>query len=236
MIMIHVEGQIKILCSYIEMLGCPHKDSEGNRIFYKQFETNSYVLASSILTKHPSTSCKTTQEVKFLNRINLRMMRAYEQDYFKQLVRFHQKVRTFMEQIFDEIPFIVLLVVISNYMNISFTLYQLIVYTGHQSNGKLFKFLAELILTLVQFGTYCNTAERWDSCHARMRASLYTSQWYTCSTQTRKDMCMLLSRLRKPNYPRFYQGVIEISNPMFVRFVNVCYKAVNVMKITSSRG
>uniref|UniRef100_A0A8D8Z5Q0 Uncharacterized protein n=1 Tax=Cacopsylla melanoneura TaxID=428564 RepID=A0A8D8Z5Q0_9HEMI len=101
MIMIHVEGQIKILCNYIEMLGCPHKDSEGNRIFYKQFETNSYVLVSSILNKHPSTSCKTTQEVKLLNRINLRMMRAYEQDYFKQLVRFHQKVLTFIEQVSD---------------------------------------------------------------------------------------------------------------------------------------
>uniref|UniRef100_A0A8D8QNI3 Uncharacterized protein n=1 Tax=Cacopsylla melanoneura TaxID=428564 RepID=A0A8D8QNI3_9HEMI len=100
MIIIHVEGQIKILCNYIEMLGCPHKDSEGNHIFYTQFETNKSELVSNIAT-HPSRSCKTTQEVRCLERTNLRKMRAYEQDYFKQLVRFHQKVLTFIEQVSD---------------------------------------------------------------------------------------------------------------------------------------
>ncbi|KAL1449012.1 hypothetical protein WDU94_000255 [Cyamophila willieti] len=235
MIVINAEGQMKILCRHIEMLGSPHKDSEGNQIFYTHFETNTYVSVSSVLNfrtwSASPNSRKTTQELELLKRINVNKLRAYEREYLKQLIRFHQNLLTFIEQIFQKIAPGVLLIVIANYLNISITLYQVMVYSGHQSKTTLFKFLTELTLTLIQFYYYCDTMELWDDCQARMRTSLYFSRWYTCSLSTRKDIFLLLSRLRKPRHPRFCQGVIVLCNPWFVGLLRVCYQAVNFMRL-----
>ncbi|KAL1455863.1 hypothetical protein WDU94_000635 [Cyamophila willieti] len=138
-----------------------------------------------------------------------------------------------LAQIFKDISIGVFLTMIANYFNISIVLYQLVtIKSGHQSKVKLFKILSELTVTLIQFYSYCNTMEIWDDCHARMRTSLYLSRWYTCSSFMRRDMCVLLSRLRKPSHPRFCQGFIVLCNPLFVRLLRVCYQAVKLVQLT----
>lgn len=43
-IVIHVRGQYDILCKYVAMIGCEHRDSEGYRIYYTSIEDNQYLL------------------------------------------------------------------------------------------------------------------------------------------------------------------------------------------------
>ncbi|KAL1451082.1 hypothetical protein WDU94_003376 [Cyamophila willieti] len=229
---IHIQGQFQILCKHLEMVGHPHKNSEGKNIFYTNFETNQYVLVSDVLregnsdywgrseptnahnanenqqhlavpksnndlaplpcetsdsgtrktcwitkpnelpvwrsdehremttiheeeppenaqtgyddrsggdlprsgtslsSSSPNTPGKAHQSTPSLVELEenyLKLVQVYEQDYFKQLVKFHQKLLDFIEQIRKDISELVLVMVVGNYLVASLALYQLTV-------------------------------------------------------------------------------------------------------------
>uniref|UniRef100_A0A8D8RKR8 Uncharacterized protein n=2 Tax=Cacopsylla melanoneura TaxID=428564 RepID=A0A8D8RKR8_9HEMI len=124
--------------------------------------------------------------------------------------------------------------VLGNYMGVSLALYQLVVYSD-QSKFRLFKFVSELSLALFELYIYCFAAEILDDFHSRTRTSLYFSRWYACTRSTRRDIGMLLRRLRKPKHPNFYWGFIVINNPLFVGLLRLCYQVVNLMRLKGAR-
>ncbi|KAL1449743.1 hypothetical protein WDU94_002223 [Cyamophila willieti] len=239
MMAIHIDGQIKILCKYIKMLGHRHKDSKGNEIFYTNIEKNEFVLASDTLNEYSVAAIASTSYETLrgnISRKELKKLKAYERAFFKQLVRFHQKMLAFTNKTLTDISPLVLFVVVTNYFVFSLGLYQLTAYNDLQSKFQLFKFVSELTLAVIQFYMFCYSAELLDDCQARIRTSLYSSRWYACSRATRQDMCMILRRLRKENHPKFYQGVLVLCNAVFVRLVRVSYNVVNLIKFKDSLG
>uniref|UniRef100_A0A8D8RCW8 Uncharacterized protein n=1 Tax=Cacopsylla melanoneura TaxID=428564 RepID=A0A8D8RCW8_9HEMI len=121
-----------------------------------------------------------------------------------------------------------------NYIGVSLALYQLVEHSD-QSKVRLFKFVSELVLSLFQLYSHCSAAEIWDDFHSRSRTSLYSSRWYACTRSTRRNMGLVLRRLRKPNHLEFYRGCIVINNPLFVGLLRVCYQVVNLMRLKSTR-
>lgn len=85
--MVYVRGQYEILCKYIQMIGQDHRDSLGCKIFYTNIEKNEYSikLYSPILPKNKQNKMKVQRE-------KLRAQIRYEQNYVRQIVKYHQKL------------------------------------------------------------------------------------------------------------------------------------------------
>uniref|UniRef100_A0A8D9E892 Odorant receptor n=1 Tax=Cacopsylla melanoneura TaxID=428564 RepID=A0A8D9E892_9HEMI len=164
-----------------------------------------------------------------------KVLPVYERHYFKQLVKFHQKLLKQIEQMMIDISELVLLMVVGNYLIASLALYQLTFQTETTSMIRLFKFLVEYILVLIQFYTYCNAAESLDDNQSNTRNSVYFSAWYRLCPSVRRDMCVLLSRLLKSNHPSFFHGVIVLQNNVLTRLLKVSYQVVNLMRLKSAR-
>lgn len=85
---VHMQGQYQILCSYVRMMGKEHTDADGNSILYTNIEDDEYVPGSIVVGTNESTKLKQKQ-------------RKYEQNYLKQIVRFHQKLMVFQKKVGD---------------------------------------------------------------------------------------------------------------------------------------
>ncbi|KAI5698182.1 hypothetical protein M8J75_002964 [Diaphorina citri] len=91
-LVIYSQGQQRILCKHIQLLGTPHYDSDGNRIFYSNFEKNDYVIVLYAMERMRLTR-------RGWSQVYRKKQTEYERQYFRQIVRFHQKLLDFQEQV-----------------------------------------------------------------------------------------------------------------------------------------
>uniref|UniRef100_A0A8D9ED10 Odorant receptor n=1 Tax=Cacopsylla melanoneura TaxID=428564 RepID=A0A8D9ED10_9HEMI len=90
--LMHIQGQYEILCKYISMIGKEHRDIVGNRIFYTSIERNEYVIESTPPVKRRNTQNR-------INRMPRRNKQIYEDDYLRQIVKFHQKLQHLLNEV-----------------------------------------------------------------------------------------------------------------------------------------
>uniref|UniRef100_A0A8D9EUM1 Odorant receptor n=1 Tax=Cacopsylla melanoneura TaxID=428564 RepID=A0A8D9EUM1_9HEMI len=100
----HVEGQYRMLNIHVENIGKIHTDRIGNTIQYINIEENHYRIMKTDDNKinKPSTSKQSKAALAALARLARRRQRNliwYEQNYVKQLVKYHQKLLTFQSKV-----------------------------------------------------------------------------------------------------------------------------------------
>ncbi|KAL1454289.1 hypothetical protein WDU94_010561 [Cyamophila willieti] len=95
-LIIHIEGQYKILTGYVEQIGKTHRDREGRVVYYINLDTDEYVVEKTMDIPYPSELKRTQYERKIEESRIL-----YETLYVKQLVIFHQKCPTFSPRWFS---------------------------------------------------------------------------------------------------------------------------------------
>ncbi|KAL1459059.1 hypothetical protein WDU94_011069 [Cyamophila willieti] len=93
---IHLEGQYKILCKYIRMIGQEHRDAFGNIIFYSDIEKDQYFIRLY-------SPLKQGRKGRMKNWFNLmkklKRHQEYELNYLGQIIRFHKKLLLFQERV-----------------------------------------------------------------------------------------------------------------------------------------
>uniref|UniRef100_A0A8D8R9P9 Uncharacterized protein n=1 Tax=Cacopsylla melanoneura TaxID=428564 RepID=A0A8D8R9P9_9HEMI len=117
-----------------------------------------------------------------------------------------------------------------NMVNIILCLFQLVASPADISLQRYFKFTAEFISILASFFLYCESSEYQDNNNGMVREALTQCGWETCSTQTKRDLMMLIRRVQRPNYSRFTNGTFELSRLMFLQVVKLAYSFVNFFK------
>ncbi|KAL1457063.1 hypothetical protein WDU94_001736 [Cyamophila willieti] len=114
-------------------------------------------------------------------------------------------------------------------------LFQLTLSSISMSKARLCKLVAEFVAFGIQYFYLCNKSDLLDDCNGNiLRAIGNSGCWMRCSSQTRRDLCMLIRRVQKPNHLRFFQGAIIISRDYFMRVVKLSYSLVNFMRIKSA--
>ncbi|KAL1453679.1 hypothetical protein WDU94_009999 [Cyamophila willieti] len=93
-ITIHIQSQYKILCKYIRMIGQEHKDELGYRIFYTEIERNQYTIKLYSPDTRGTNLTRITTELE-----EARKQKMYEQNYLRQIAKFHQKLLAFQDQV-----------------------------------------------------------------------------------------------------------------------------------------
>lgn len=88
-LVIHIEGQYSILCDYVAMIGRVHIDHNGKRIIYTDIMKNE-VIRVGLQKKCP-------KESNF--KLDQKKEELYQQDYCRQIVKFHQMLIRFQEQV-----------------------------------------------------------------------------------------------------------------------------------------
>ncbi|KAL1449048.1 hypothetical protein WDU94_000286 [Cyamophila willieti] len=93
--MMHLRGQYEILCKYIVMIGQTHRDYVGNLIVYINIEKNEFVLESTPPVKRKPRQMK----MKRIWKQKQKAAECYQQNFVRQIIRFHQRLITFQNEV-----------------------------------------------------------------------------------------------------------------------------------------
>ncbi|KAL1452906.1 hypothetical protein WDU94_007091 [Cyamophila willieti] len=124
---------------------------------------------------------------------------------------------------------VVFMIVIGANLTFSLCLYELTLNTI--SKTRLFKFFVYLVGMGVQYFTFCDCSELVDTYQDMFRLSILQSDWHSISTQSRRDLCIVLAQLQRPCHFRFYNGFFVVSRAFFLKVVKTAYTFVNFMRI-----
>ncbi|KAI5728316.1 hypothetical protein M8J77_014630 [Diaphorina citri] len=228
-LVIYSQGQQRILCKHIQLLGTPHYDSDGNRIFYSNFEKNDYVIVLYAMERMRLTR-------RGWSQVYRKKQTEYERQYFRQIVRFHQKLLDFQEQIVKLTDILAPSIVLMNLITFSLCFHQLLTNPRHLSPPRLFKYLSEFTSIVVQYYTFCNDGDTVDDFHYHLRNALWSSGWTASSTATRRGIVIILTRLQRTTNPRYCHGLVVISKEAFIDLVRLTFKVVNFLRLRGPRG
>uniref|UniRef100_A0A8D8W6C8 Odorant receptor n=1 Tax=Cacopsylla melanoneura TaxID=428564 RepID=A0A8D8W6C8_9HEMI len=93
-ILIHIQSQYEILSKYIRMVGQEHRDELGYKIYYTDIESNQYII------KLYSPIIRGTKLMRIKNALEqVRKQKMYEEDYLRQIVKFHQKLLSVQNEV-----------------------------------------------------------------------------------------------------------------------------------------
>uniref|UniRef100_A0A8D8QBD2 Uncharacterized protein n=1 Tax=Cacopsylla melanoneura TaxID=428564 RepID=A0A8D8QBD2_9HEMI len=232
-VMIHVRGQYKMLCNYISMIGQEHRDYHGHRIFYTNIEKNEYTIKkeSKLI---PGLKPSQWQLLK----PKMRLQKLYEANYLRQIIRSHQKLLAFQDEFTRVISPFMSILVVSNIVFFVLCLYQMVTGSAHISLLRYLKFVGVFLAIMLEFFLICcNSSEVGDECNDMMVSAIKQCGYEKCiAYQTRRDLCVLLSRVQRPNHLKFNQGTIVLSRILFLKVAKLTYSFVNFMRFNTSKG
>lgn len=114
---------------------------------------------------------------------------------------------------------------------ISLCLYQMVVSPVKLSALRYFKFVCELASVVMQYFVICDCSESINECHALMRRALLSSHWHAWTSETRRDAVMLVRRVQRPIFLKFYNGAFVLNRIFFLKVIRVSYSFVNFMRL-----
>ncbi|KAL1456979.1 hypothetical protein WDU94_001659 [Cyamophila willieti] len=160
----------------------------------------------------------------------LRREKAYEANYLRQVIRFHQRLLTFQDEFTNRISPIILALVFGNNVVFILCLSQLVASSTHLPPLRYFKFAAVFFAVMLEFFVFCNSSEEADNCNELIVNAIKQSSWAKCTIWTRRYLCIMLRRVQTPNHLRFHQGTVVWSRIFFLKVVKVVYTFVNFMR------
>ncbi|KAL1453582.1 hypothetical protein WDU94_009913 [Cyamophila willieti] len=172
-------------------------------------------------TKHPERRHPYNTRIPFIDESE---SWAYETIYvfqFYLLIYFTRVISPFMS---------VLVVVNIEFIVLCF--YQMVASSTDISLLRYLKFVAVFFAVMLEFFLICcNSSEVADDCNAMMVNAIKQCGWENCTNQTRRDLCILLRRVQRPNHLKFNQGMIVLSRLLFIKVVKLAYSFVNFMRV-----
>ncbi|KAI5724403.1 hypothetical protein M8J77_002177 [Diaphorina citri] len=252
MIVIVINAQYTILAEYVEKIGHEHRDEEGRRIRYTNIITNEIVYVeeegrkqgSRRYEEKPAADIVKDNEIIYVRELSeqneprkqIQMKgdmaeEKYQQDYFRQVLQFHQMIMDFQGELLDMYhPFLTAKVLLFN-LNTALCIYQVTTNPTSFSESRKFKVICELIGVAQGFYLICFCSERLDDCHGKLRQAVAGADWGRSSPKIRKALQLLLTMAQTPNHMEILGGVLVISNAYFQGMVQFAYSFVNFMKL-----
>lgn len=123
----------------------------------------------------------------------------------------------------------VLAFLLSHNTTISLCLYQMV--NTSLSPLRVIRFTLQYATLLLEYFATCNSSDILHDCHDLLSSAVNTCQWETCTPSTRRDICLFLSRVQRPNHMQFFGGLIILRRYMFLSVLRVSYSFVNFMQI-----
>ncbi|KAI5722274.1 hypothetical protein M8J76_006176 [Diaphorina citri] len=158
----------------------------------------------------------------------------YDWSHFRQVLKFHQKLLMFRDQLTGFCNNIAFLVIICNNICLSLCLFQLTNNPGDLPPVRLLKFVGQFLNIVVQSFLICNSSELLDDYNTMLRRAFNESCWYACAPRTRRNIVFFLRSIQEPGHVRFYQGTVVLSRKYFLKIVQVSYSIVNAMRLRSN--
>lgn len=119
---------------------------------------------------------------------------------------------------------------LSNTAMISLCLYQMVNATSLPPL-RLTRFIMEYVGVLLQYFVICNSSDTLDNCHGLLCRAVNTCHWETCTPRTRRDICLLLSRVQKSNHVTFFGAFVILRRFLFLRVLRLSFSFVNFMRL-----
>uniref|UniRef100_A0A8D9BD78 Uncharacterized protein n=1 Tax=Cacopsylla melanoneura TaxID=428564 RepID=A0A8D9BD78_9HEMI len=125
---------------------------------------------------------------------------------------------------------IVLGLVITNTVVIVLCLFVLVTSSTDISPFRYLKFVIYFLAVMLEFFVVCcNSSEVADSSNEMIVNAIKQCSWEKCNNQTRRDLCVMLRRVQRPNHLKF-NGVLVLSRPLFLKVAKWAYSFVNFMR------
>ncbi|KAI5721870.1 hypothetical protein M8J76_000223 [Diaphorina citri] len=219
-LVVHMRGQYKILAKYIEKIGEVHRDPLGNAIVYTNIETDEYVVL-----KLKKRDGKTDRRIQMREKRELQ--NEYQRRYLIQIFKFHKRILMYQDQCVKLLSPIVLSLVMGHTIIFTLGLCQLVLSRTELSPQRLFTFISEFVAEAFAYFILCNCSEIANDCNLILCKAINTCSWTNCSSQTRRDISILLRRVQQPNHLRFYSGALILSRAYFLKVLKVAYTFLN---------
>ncbi|KAL1452866.1 hypothetical protein WDU94_007052 [Cyamophila willieti] len=199
------------------MMGTMHTDSRGNPVFHTNIMTNEQVEVKSYDTRNLN--------VKKYKQLCL----EYDFYYFKQIVKYHQKLRFMTQELrsFQATTWPVLVII--QLTVICMNMFALCV-PGLLSSVAYYKTLGMTIFFISGFSLIFLMGEILESYNLIWRSGLINSYWYTCSRRTKKFVPFLFLLSETDNYISF-KGLIPCNFKFMVSLIKMGYSVSNLMRL-----
>uniref|UniRef100_A0A8D9BI19 Uncharacterized protein n=1 Tax=Cacopsylla melanoneura TaxID=428564 RepID=A0A8D9BI19_9HEMI len=119
--------------------------------------------------------------------------------------------------------------VLFNHVFLVLSLYQLVASSHHLTPLRYLKFLGTFYFVLCEFYVMCNSSEMSDECNIMLANAIKFCSWGKCTNRTRRDLCIILARVQRPNHLAFHNGVIVLGYTLFLKTTKAAYSYVNFM-------
>ncbi|KAL1453884.1 hypothetical protein WDU94_010187 [Cyamophila willieti] len=125
---------------------------------------------------------------------------------------------------------LIMIIVFCNSVFYALILYILVTSFSQISSLRYFKFLSIFLALIMEFYLVCNSSEAADDGSIMLVKAIKYSRWDKCTSQTRRDLCILLRRAQRPNHLKFNKGVIVLSRPLFLQSIKIAFSFVNCFR------
>ncbi|KAI5753587.1 uncharacterized protein LOC113472811 [Diaphorina citri] len=218
-------GQFEMLSQFITMIGGQHQNSVGQRIYYTDIRHNISWTESQL---------DTWDRTKPYGNLRKEMMKTYEVEFVRQVIRRHQELVHFKNEyqkfiaslldVFGICPTLLMTIL---------SVYQ-IAYMEHLPITQRVTILIEFIFINVGYLHLTLESEKLDDCNRRVVQSLIASEWYRCSPDTRRCLLMTLRQAQMPGHLRFMCGLVRLDLGFMINVLRFSLTFVNFVMITLS--
>ncbi|KAL1462302.1 hypothetical protein WDU94_014146 [Cyamophila willieti] len=94
------------------------------------------------------------------------------------------------------------------------------------------KIVVEFLFIVLGLWHFTTQSEQLNHCNEIIQRAVYQSQWYTCSPQVKKYVCLILRDCQQSHHLSLLNGFFVITNVFMAKAFKAVFSFLNYMKIT----
>uniref|UniRef100_A0A8D8W1T4 Odorant receptor n=1 Tax=Cacopsylla melanoneura TaxID=428564 RepID=A0A8D8W1T4_9HEMI len=157
--------------------------------------------------------------------------KEYPRYYVKQITERHQKLNNFRAQYCKLDTLLIQTTMLPFLLVLLITFYQ-IAYLKYLSWFSCVRIGVEFLFTVMAMWHLTTQSERLNHCNEIIRRAVYQSQWYKCSPEVKKCVCLILRDTQQLNHLSLLNGFIVVTNGFNAKVFKAAFSFINFMKIT----
>ncbi|KAI5710469.1 hypothetical protein M8J75_008863 [Diaphorina citri] len=220
--LIYQHGQYSVLNKYLSYIG--HRGTrryivDSGRLKYRRIQ-RCYVDLWRNQYKVVDTEGQSKEWQDRLDYSNVR-----------QAIQFHQKLISFQHEFNRSMGVICSPIVISWFLSTIISIYELTRLQSHHDLDKLIRVSSEFLMTMTCYFYACFASETLAQCEAKLRLTMYTSDWVHLLPRTRRAVQLFLSRTQRDGYLNYFSGSVVMCYRQYGHVLKMTYSFVNFMNL-----
>ncbi|KAL1461268.1 hypothetical protein WDU94_013185 [Cyamophila willieti] len=223
-------GQYEMLGEFGTMIGMEHRNSFGHFVFYTDLTTGKCITETKLLHNEINADLYEISKQDTILKVTEWRKKKYQHFYIKQIVVRHQQLNKFTSQYIKRMSHLHRIGVVPLLSALILSFYQM-AYLRNLPWFHCLKTFGEFVFLMLNIWHITYQSEQLNHCNEIIERAVYQSDWYKCSPDLRRKVCMLLRTGQPKKHLSFLYGLIRFTFIFFVKILKAAFNFLNFMKI-----